>query len=71
MTYTSDETSGHWDGEKYQCSNNSQLFRSGEGVFIAQLFPWVPSCPLPPALLAGELPDVGFLEGSLPADYTL
>ena len=70
----SDETVGHCDGEKYQryeCSNNSQLFRSGEGMFIAQLFPWVPVCPFLPTLLAGELPDVGFLESSLPADYTL
>lgn len=66
-----DETIRHWDGEKYQqydCSDNTQLFRSGEIMYIQQLFPWVPERPFSPVFLVRELPDVGFLEGSVPAD---
>jgi len=66
-----EETVRHWAREKYQrydCSNNAQLFRSGEIMYMQQLFPWAPEWPFSPALLVKELPDVGFLEGSVPAD---
>ena len=37
-------------------------------MYIQQLFPCAPECPFSPALLVRELRDVGFLEGSVPAD---